>query len=217
MESSFIGRLCLSVAMSLAVTALFGAATASAVNETVLCKINEVPCGGGNQYLSGQVFEGKASNTTFATEFGTLSCAASTVKLKITATAAEPLPGEVNALTFEGCKEPEFESTCSITALNLSYLAKITRGLAPDGWAEVWRELVNPGARVSCFSGFFKCSFKTELITPKIFGGNPAEVVVKDETLVLSATEGTAECPLFALWSGTYKATSPTSIFVSRN
>jgi hypothetical protein len=51
-----------------------GASPALAVEKTVLCKTNQVPCMAENQYAGGTEFKSTATNTQLTTAQGNITC-----------------------------------------------------------------------------------------------------------------------------------------------
>jgi hypothetical protein len=199
-----------------AVMAFVGASSAMAAS-TTLCKVNELPCAAGNQYLSGQAFAAKSTNALLDTSGTDVSCKKSTTSVKTAAQLAEPLKGEVTALTFEECTTVGSGFNCAVTTENLPYNASLAvEAGTMNGKLTVTKHTGggSPGAAVSCAGGALKCVFSAEPVL-KVVGGNPAEVVATAVKLTLTTKEGFLECPKEAKWSANYIATSPTSVFVA--
>jgi len=199
------------------------ASPAAALNETVLCKVNEVPCKTTNQYPINSSFKAVATKPKFNLSGGapeyTVGCAEATLVNKITAVSGNPLPGEVNSMAFETCKEEPGGEACSVTMLQLPYKTEIERGTAPDGTMRLWRneEGKDPRFRISCFGAKLKCTYGESPVTLSIHGANPAEFFTSTTGLQLLFEEGTLECPTGGTWTANFFATEPKPVFVSRN
>lgn len=210
MQVRYIKVLGLAAVAAAAVMAFVGVSSAAAA-PTVLCKVAELPCAEANRYpantsIAGES-EGKAKlagiNAAGETEI-TVECSSKTT-LKNTAASGEPLPGSVTALSFTSCN-----NTCSVSVTGLPYSGTLA-------WTSAFNGLLivkNVGATLTCAFGFVKCKVGAKEVDLTVDGGNPAKVLAVNVPLTLEAQEA-GKCPVKALWTATYKATSPTSVFVS--
>lgn len=193
-----------------AVMAFVGASSAVAA-PTVLCKVAQLPCAEANRYPSGTAITGEAEgkaklegiNASGETEL-TVECNSKTT-VKTSAASGEPLPGSVTALSFTSCN-----NTCSVTVNGLPYTASIAWTSGSNGTLTV----KNASATLTCAFGFVKCKVGTKEAKLTVDGGNPAKVLAAKVPMELEAQEA-GKCPAKALWTATYKATSPTAVFVS--
>lgn len=191
-----------------------GATQALAAGETTMCKTNEEPCVAGNQYGAAE-FKWKASTSKLVTAAGNINCNnGATMTLKTAAAAGAPLLGEIIAMAFEPCSWEGF--TCAVTAINIAWKVEITNGTNPDGKMKIVPKAGEPRLAFSCNGGAFKCVYGAET-TVEIHGGNPAEIVFKEQSLGLKIKEGTVNCPATIKWSANYVATMPTAVFVTKN
>jgi hypothetical protein len=126
-----------------------------------------------------------------------VKCTTSAAEGKTTAESGEPLPGEITALSFSGCKT-EAGLTCTVTTEKLPYAASVKATGEGNGTLAV------KGGHVKVKCGFvLDCAFGTEPLQAK--GGAPAKVIAKEVAL---SGEG-AICPEIAKWSATYTVTAP--------
>jgi hypothetical protein len=196
-----------------AVVSLIGVAQAVAAGETTLCKTNQATCEAVNQYAAGN-FKWKATNTKLVTSEGNILCTKATFTHKTLAVAGTPLLGEINAMEFEGCTRGG--GTCSVTAINLAWKTETTRTTNPDGEMKIRTAKGEPRLAFSCNAGEYKCVYGAET-TVLVHGGNPAEIVFKNQVLPFKIKEGTVNCPATIEWSANYVAEMPTAVFVTKN
>jgi hypothetical protein len=193
-----------------AVMAFLGAGSASAA-PTVLCKVAELPCAAGNRYPANTSITGESEgsaklegiNSAGKTEL-TVECASKTT-LKNTAESGEPLPGSVTGLSFTGCN-----NSCSVSVTGLPYSGTLSWTSGSNGLLIVKKV----SATLTCLFGFVKCKVGAKEVDLTVDGGNPAKVLANKVAMELEAQEA-GTCPAKALWTATYKATSPTAVFVS--
>lgn len=186
---------------------------------SVLCKV--APTGGacpaGEIYPAEQEIKGEAEKPALVTSGEDVTCKTSKATFKGTAKggATTPEKGSITTLSFEGC-ETTLGSSCTVEAVNLSYASELQYTLGSNGTAMVQSGgKGTPGATVSCAGGTLACVFSAEP-SMSVQGGNPATVVATSVAMKLSEKEGFLKCPKEATWSATYKATSPTAIYVAR-
>jgi hypothetical protein len=193
---------------AVAAMAIIGVGTASA---TKLCKVNQATCTEENTYLSGTEVKGASEgnaklvglNSKGETEL-TVECA-STTTVTTSAESGSPLPGKVTALTFTGCN-----NSCSVKVNGLPYEAQLAVGTVPNGTLTV----KNGSATLTCAFGFVKCKVGAKELKLTVDGGNPAKVLAVNAVMELEVQEA-GTCPAKADWNATYKATSPTNVFVT--
>jgi hypothetical protein len=191
-----------------------GAPQALAAGETTLCKTNQATCEPANQYAAGN-FKWKATNTKLITTPGNILCTKATFTHKTLAVAGTPLLGEINAMEFEGCTLGT--NVCSVTAINLAWKTETTRTTNPDGEMKIRTAKGEPRLAFSCSGGEYKCVYGAET-TVLVHGGNPAEIVFKNQVLPFKIKEGTVvNCPATIEWSANYVAEMPQAVFVTKN
>jgi hypothetical protein len=186
---------------------------------SVLCKV--APTGGacpaGEIYPAEQEIKGEAEKPALVTSGEDVTCKTSKATFKGTAKggATTPEKGSITALSFEGC-ELTLGGSCTVEAINLSYASELQYTSGSNGTALVKSGgKGTPGATVSCAGGALACVFSAEP-SMSVQGGNPATVAATNVAMKLSEKEGFMKCPKEATWSATYKATSPTAIYVAR-
>jgi hypothetical protein len=186
---------------------------------SVLCKV--APTGGacpaGEIYPAEQELKGEAEKPALVTSGEDVTCKTSKATFKGTAKggATTPEKGSITALSFEGC-ELTLGGSCTVEAINLSYASELQYTSGSNGTALVKSGgKGTPGATVSCAGGALACVFSAEP-SMSVQGGNPATVAATNVAMKLSEKEGFMKCPKEATWSATYKATSPTAIYVAR-
>jgi hypothetical protein len=216
----YIKMLGLAAVAATAFMALVGVGSAMASGSTTLCKVNELPCASGNQYASGTVIEGKASNVTLLSNIGNVVCTTSNTSLKTTGAAlAAPLTGEITALTFASCTFNGL--SCTVTSVHTPYSASLLHTASTmNGTLTVKSSGAGePGATVSCPG--LKCVFGAEptLTVDGATGttaATAARVLASEVPLTIKTEEGFLECPETAKWDATYVDTTPTTpIYVS--
>jgi hypothetical protein len=186
---------------------------------SVLCKV--APTGGacpaGEIYPAEQEIKGEAEKPALVTSGEDVTCKTSKATFKGTAKggATTPEKGSLTALTFEGC-ELTLGGSCTVEAINLSYASELQYTSGSNGTASIKSGgKGTPGATVSCAGGALSCVFSAEP-SMSVQGGNPVIVTATNVAMKLSEKEGFMKCPKEATWSTTYKATSPTAIYVAR-
>jgi hypothetical protein len=186
---------------------------------SVLCKVaptNGV-CPAAEIYPAEQEIKGEAEKPALVTSGEDVTCKTSKATFKGTAKggATTPEKGSITALTFEGC-ELTLGASCTVEAINLSYSTELQYTSGSNGTVAVKNGGEGtPGATVSCAGGALACVFSAEP-SMTLQGGNPATAVATNVAMKLSEKEGFMKCPKEATWSATYKATSPTAIYVAR-
>jgi hypothetical protein len=167
---------------------------------TMLCRAAS-PCAPPEAYPAETAVKAsleKGTEAVLKTNLVNVKCPTSTAEGKTTAESGEPLPGEVTALSFSGCKT-EGGTTCTVTTQNLPYAASLKATGEGNGTLTV----TNPSVKVVC--GFvLSCAFGTEPLEVK--GGAPAKVIAKE---VVPNSGGGSVCPETAKWSATYTVTAP--------
>jgi len=186
---------------------------------SALCEAapKEGVCPTGEVYSAEQEIKGEAENPFLVTSKEDVICEKSkaTYKAKTAGAPTELAKGTITALTFESCKLTGGAS-CTIEAINMPYQTELSWTEGSNGALAVEKgEKGEPGATVTCVGGALACVFSAEP-SLTIEGGNPAKAVAKEVTMKLSEKEGFLKCPAEATWSATYKATSPTAVYVAR-
>jgi hypothetical protein len=194
-----------------AMMAILGAGSASAA-PTVLCKVAELPCASANRYPSNTKFtwetEGTSKlegiNSAGKTEL-TVECA-SKMTFENTAASGEPLPIRFTAFSFTGCN-----NSCSVSLQGLPYTGSLAWTSGSNGVLAI----DNFSTILKCLFGFVECKVGAKEIKMTLDGGNPAKLLAVKFPMELEMVSGASTCPAKALWTVTYKATSPTAVFVS--
>ncbi len=197
------------LAAAVAMVAAFAmTTTASAVS---LCAAEQTECANESSYPNETAIVGSATNSTFKTSLGSLTCGKSTFAGVTIGGSGEPLPAEVTALTFSECKLGLLG--CTVTAVNLPYQAPISYSGSGDGQMKVASGGTgNPGAKVACSSSV-SCTITAAEIPFTVLGGNPA-------TAEPGATTYTATgeiCPKEISWTAKYELSAPKPAFVAQN
>jgi hypothetical protein len=194
----------------LATTLVAGAALVapSSSSATVLCEI------GANNYCPATAifpantsFSGAlapATKAKFKTSVGTVECTGSTIEGETTEKEAEPLPGNISALTFTSCK---FGTTaCTITTENLPYTAELVATGEGSGALTISSEETS-FATVKC--GFLiNCTYSANVET-EAKGGEPTEVIATEAPI----TSISGLCPKTNSFSATYQLNAPNEGF----
>ncbi len=180
---------------------------------TRLCKANTGPCTKSNRHPIGTTLEGTLEgNSVFEFLYeGKLrepACEGGTLTAKTTE-AAQPLIGEVSAMSFSKCGA----GVCAVEAQSLPYKAEIEKTTGGNGTLV----LVSGGSgapkiEVNCGKSF-KCIYKATSVSFSVTGGNPAKLAVSQTFEKDAASE--AECGASMTWKATYKLTKPTPLFVT--
>jgi len=215
----YMKMLGLAVVAALALTALVGAGSASAVT---LCKKNVAPCPAGENYALGTVIEGHASPVTLVTTGGlqnpTVTCTTSTFSGKTTSVTASPtsLTGTIDKVTFTGCTEDITKGSCTASVINLPLTAHITTaGAISNGNGTL--TITGAEGTFLCHNlgtssfGVDHCIYKGDVLM-NVVGGAPATATAPGSTL--GRNGGDFGCPTSAHWSGKYTITKPNPLFV---
>jgi hypothetical protein len=212
-------RISLAAVMTMALTALLGAGSASA---TVLCK--ETPsgsppaCPAAQTYNAGQVILGEATDPVLTNDLEDLTCKRSNIKVDIKQTggAVSTVLATVNDLTFTECTTVNTHTPCTVSVENLPYLAEVhwTSGTHSGTFTGKSDGNGNPGAKVSC-PGILVCKFSTPEAVLAFNGGNPANLVANEVELGPNGGFLGALCPDEAFWDAEYVATNPTAVWVA--
>lgn len=212
----------LAAVAAMALTAFFGATSASA---NVLCTENKNPCPGNHptekKLIVGDIIKATAVNPVL-TASPEVTCTHSEVEGHITNAGGKGInvTGTIDKLTFSTCHAFFFGSTvsCSVdTTKHLPAHFEVTGTDAlKNATLRVKKEAtganVDPGATVVC-GGFLTCTFSKAEFALGITGGNPA--TVNAAAVPLSIGSGGFGCPSEAKWDADYKAIAPNiSLFV---
>jgi len=197
----------LAIVAALALTAIAGAATASA--SAVLCSTNTDPCTG-TKYGSGTKISAQlksGTHATLTTSTTNVTCTKSTVAGSTNTAEGH---GEISTFSFSGCTTSS-GTACTVKAVNLNYTATANPSGGGNGTLTVspGPKGGNPGASVEC-GALINCTFTVSSITLGVTGGNPATIVANNEPL--ERTGGF--CPSTANWHATYEVTSPKPLFL---
>jgi|GEM_PF-2107297 len=183
---------------------------ASAAPATVLCKEPEESCKRVNTYPA-HVLHSQATNTVITTSLGKITCTASHLEGETTKEEAEPLPGEVTGLSFEGCKLGE--GACTLASIHLPYAASIKWTKEDDGTVIVSNGGHGlPAVKTECAGGI-NCTYTAEKTELSGKGGNPGEIVANQEL----KREAGFLCPATAKWSANYVVEVPEPVHVAKN
>jgi hypothetical protein len=203
----WIKNLALAAIAAAAFMAVIGAGTASATQLCSLVKPASEPteCSGaaGKWEYSGKI-TGTSTNATLATNLANVECSDSHTMITAFASTGETIFGEVDELTFTGCRTEITLIPCTVTVRNLPYNASVA------GKTLTVTDAVGAGAKVVCGT-VLSCEFLTKEAALAITNGSPTVAVA--EKVALSHESGTA-CPSTATWSATYKVISPEGLTV---
>jgi len=215
----YMKMLGLAVVAALALTALVGAGSASAVT---LCKKNVAPCPAGENYPLGTVIEGHTSHfyieTTGGLQNPNVTCTTSTFSGKTTSVTASPtsLTGTIDKWTFVHCTEDITKGLCTVQVTNSPQTAHITTaGASSNGNGR----LTITGFEITflCESlgtssfGVDHCLYKGDVVM-NVVGGSPATAT--SPASVSSRSGGDFGCPSTAHIVAKYTITKPNPLFV---
>jgi hypothetical protein len=159
-----------------ALMAFLGASSASATSleEVVLCKTLQDPCAAGNHFASGTIFHLLATNVVFLSIMGDIGCEATHVLGETTSLLAH---GKITARSWLNC-ELEGEP-CVLTTNNLPYLWKFELKNDHKGYEilETSGGLGRPTVRMQCAS--VDCSYGANTVLYEVLhtGVNGSVVV----------------------------------------
>jgi hypothetical protein len=130
-------------------------------------------------------------------------CSGSSLGGETAGEAGAPLPVDVSALTFSGCKS---ESTaCTVTAQETPYLGQLEASGENAGTFTLRSgDGGNPTFKAQC--GSIVCTYSAEAIVLSAEGGNPAKLAASEESL--KKVSGFL-CSETATWTGTYSVQKP--------
>jgi hypothetical protein len=198
-----VKALCLIVGLALIVTALAGAASASA---TVLCKENTATCSTGSIYPKEIAIEATGLSFKIKNSIATINCSSSSMAGKTTGEKGAPLSAEITSLTVSKCTNCPGVSE----ARNLPFKAGLERSEAGDGTLAL--ENGGKGAPSMKFSNCWglgiSCIYGVSPLNLHFEGGSPAKLTAQSVTLVKQ--EGSSSlCPTTGTLEATYEITSP--------
>jgi hypothetical protein len=197
------GLLTAALASLLGLLVCMGPGQASA---TELCEAQEEVCEEGF-YEAGTEISASSSNAEFPNNIGTIKCGSSTMKVETTAAAGEPLEAFVSNMAFSSCHLKE--TSCTVEALSLPYLAEIDE-TATDSGTFTLLEYMEEGPTIQFKCSFFiSCTVRSESLTSSMEGGEPATIEAIEDGF--TTHEGTF-CPKTAKFSATYSVESPTAL-----
>lgn len=190
------------VALALPGFVLFLLALApGSASATDLCSVAPPGC---TPYAIGttvKIVEIPGTPAEFITQQGTTKCGEDVGEFKTT--NAAPLKAKISSLVFSECL-----SGCNtVTPINLGWDSTIAAagGLGNGIMTAAGSAL---GVKLEgCPAGWTSCTLSATKIEFVITGGNPALVTVK------AALSGTASCGS-SVWTSTFKAVSPTPLYV---
>jgi len=189
----------LAVVAAMALTALFGAGSASASGQ--LCK--DSVCA--SLLANGTNINGNISNPPAKlTASPEVQCNTSSTNIKVNNSINGT--GEVTALTFGTCKTGN--TACNVNALHLPYHATADfSATTGNGTLTVTGKTVNtpPEAQVNC-AGFLNCAFGNNLFSLPIVGSNTPTVTANGVSLLKISG---FLCPASAKWDATYQSNTP--------
>jgi hypothetical protein len=200
--------LCFATLAALATVACVGAGSASA---TVLCNVPS-PCEVTATYPAETTVKAsleEGTESVLSSSLGNVKCTASSAEGKTTKESGEPLPGEITALSFSGCKFGE--TSCTVTTKNLPYAASVKATSGDNGTLTVENGgSGTPSVFVEC-KGAISCTYAVPALEAK--GGAPAKLIAKEVTL--TKLEGLL-CPKTSTWSATYVVSAPKPVYVEK-
>ena len=188
--------------------------------KTKLCKANEIPCSTGvSIYPSGTVLRGATAAGSPALlkipSLGEVECASS-MQMMTTAESGEPLPAEVTALGWSGCKVVGKEQTCTVETVSLPFGATVsaTEGGGGGGTIVVkaGAEGGEPGATVVCGT-IVNCTYSNASSTLAYTGGAAGTANMTATAVPLTGTG--VKCGSGATWTAKYVLSEPSPIFAT--
>src|SRR5215203_528702 len=205
-QVKYLKTLMLAAVAAAALTALFGAGTASA---TELCSTSTTPCSGtkygANTTLHGVLEAG--TTATLTTSITTVHCNVSTVHGNTTTAggAGISVNGDINALNFTGCTTSS-GTACNVAAVNLPYPATISGGGTAAGAASTLTVSDPSGAGALVVSGnLINCTFTSTDATLNVANG--ASTPTAKANVVLNRAGGI--CPNTSTWEASYVLDTP--------
>jgi hypothetical protein len=188
--------------------AFLGASSASATSleEVVLCKALETPCVNGH-FATGTVVHGVATDPVLLGPFNIL-CLESTILGITTSLLAH---GEITALALVHCLREGTNHTCTWTAERLNYLIKVELTSAHNTYEALvtaGSSGLRPEVRVQCPEDGIDCKYGADTLLYEALD-------VSGETVlnVLQELSGLGFCFITAVWHAKYKTkclSSPT-------
>jgi hypothetical protein len=181
-----------------------------ASSATELCSEPSEACKEAGVLAEGTTISAKlASETqgTFVTSAGTVSCKESTIKGKTTAEEEEPLPLEIETMSFSSCSLKG--ESCTLTALHLPYRGSLFAEEGGNGTiymselTETEKEEAAPGQKIVC-GKLLSCSYTSWELPLSLTAGGPASIAAENVEL-----RGSGEACAEATWSAEYRATAP--------
>jgi len=219
-----IAAVCVAIALPCALSP----AQASA---TVLCSVQNTPCGAGNVYPAGRVVEAsvpKLSSTEIVTESVTVTCLENRVGVTITSAGGKgaSVVGRVSTFVFNQCTVPDGKGgteSCTVKPVNMGageaeqYLSTFT-GSKGNGTLSIGASsLGKPGYTVSCAAPAEQVNCTFEGAPNLTFTGGPVLGVPGTIAGPASMTPkaGGKKCPtMAATWKFKWEITSPTPLFL---
>lgn len=180
------------VALAAGLTAFLGAGSAAA---TVLCQTAVSPCPEEEKWVANTLLDASLSGSVMW-DTGN-ECTESTITAKTTGngSATQPVPLNVEALTFASCTA----NTTVVTPgeLQIDWISGTADGRITDR---------GTAGTVSMVLGFCNWSFGTEWVSiGRVYGGNPAAIEINAPL--------SGNCP-FSRLTGGYTVTAPEPLYV---
>jgi hypothetical protein len=215
----FATAISLAAIAALALMAVVGASAASAKVCSKSGTGAACASGHGNVMGAGQKLVASLSTPSVATltsGFIRVTCGESTVEGEIT--NGETGTGDITKMTFADCHSNVNTNSGSCTASTSAstsnkWPASVKTGTAPNGTMTV----ENITGTFVCnvpFLGNVTCNYIASSATVTVNGGEPATVVASEVPLEKQAGSG-GSCSSTAKWDGTYKVTTPTSLYLT--
>jgi hypothetical protein len=195
--------------------AFVGASSAMANGETSWCKVRQIPCQAANLYPGGTHFKAEATNTELLTSLGVIVCGSSVLLGNLLNELANPLLGEITALTYANCTLNG--NACEVKSPAVGHLLFLrTAGYAGTATSH------NTSTLVKCVAAGIHCVFGGLRVLTFTSTGGGAEKEEKEgvpteeeETKDKVTKESGALCPATAEWDTRYVFSLPTPIYLS--
>jgi hypothetical protein len=211
----------LAMVVGAALMAIVGVSSASALENSTLCKTNTATCPAAEQYGAGTVISGataSGANATLTTKTWSIQCASTVLGATSgSATVTEgPVAGSITSLGWSGCtvigSSPV--QNCTVSSVNLPYNAGVqTEGLQGSGslTAAAHSGGGNPGATLVC-GEMLNCTYTTA--SAKLAGTGGAAGTANVVASKIALTGSGSKCPAGATWSAKYVLSSPSTVWV---
>ncbi len=198
---------------AVAAMAFVGASSATA-QTTVLCDQDiNLACAAGHALTGPVHIEALAENPQLLTSFGNVHCEHSIILGSTNNTLASPLAGTVTSLSFTGCLELTFNTSCTATQVSggTSLLLKTAANL---GTLESHGSQVN----VTCSKIGLNCTYGglpvLHVQGSQLLAGEPTDLAIATANTTLTKTGGTF-CPSTSTWEAEYEVLLPDPLFIT--